>query len=153
MHAIPDPPPPLASDVRIRGRCLTLPKGFRESLKLEGPVKLQATVREAVLELRPDLPCRLKPKEEPPIQPTPPSKIGDLLKEAFEQVFEETKGCDLITEASLNARGQVALDQRARHFLGWHTGDRIRVVLEEDHLRLIRVDLSGRGAEHCAEAP
>ena len=133
-EAIPEPPPALASDVRVCGRCVPLPKGFRETLKLVGLVKLQATVRQAVLELRPYL---LKPKKAPSIQPTSP--LADAISEACRQALEERDGLTFITEARLNTRGQAALDPFALKSLGWHSGDQIRVVLKEDHLRLIRV--------------
>jgi hypothetical protein len=138
-HSTSLPPPPLATDVRIRGRCLPLPKAFRHSLGFRGPAKLHASVRQAELELRLNPPCLLKPKAAPPVQPPSVLVTGDALSEAFRQIMEEMNEWALVTEASLNTQGQVAIDQRARHHLGWQTGDRIRVVLEEDHLRLIRV--------------
>jgi hypothetical protein len=123
----------------VRGKRIPLPKAFRDSLGLLGPVKLQASVRHAEMELRLNPPCLLKPKAAPPVQPPSVLVTGDAFSEAFRQIMEEMNEWALVTEASLNTQGQVAIDQRARHHLGWQTGDRIRVVLEEDHLRLIRV--------------
>lgn len=137
----PAPPPPLAADMRLRGKSVSLPKAFRISLGFHGPTKLQATVHLTELELRLGLPCLLSPSGGPEamIKSDSPLMPGDAISEAFRQFREEMDEWTLITEACLNKRGHVALDTRAQHRLGWQNGDRVRVVLEEDHLRLIRI--------------
>lgn len=140
-EASPAPAPPLAADMRLRGKSVSLPKAFRISLGFHGPAKLQATVHLTELELRLGIQCMQRPSGGPEamIKSASPLMAGDGISEAFRQFQEEMDDWTLITEANMNKRGHVALDTRAQHRLGWQNGDRVRVVLEEDHLRLIRI--------------
>lgn len=98
---------------------------------------LQASIRPFDMELRPWPLQQLNPRNQADAHP--PMGVTDPIQEALRQVFDELEEWSLITEASLSARGLVALDPLPRHRLGWQEGDRIRVILEEDHLRLVRV--------------
>ncbi len=149
-HLEPNPPPPLATDAKVSSkRKVSIPKIFREELGIDGPlVPLSATVSPCGLELRPvkqrpvGLPTERTPQIEGSSEPESQrlAHIKEALSQAFDNVWIKQHGLDLVTTTALDARGRLTLDPMAWHRLGWKVGDRIRVVLEENHLRLVRVE-------------
>lgn len=148
-QAIDAPPPPLASDVRVRERRrVPIPKTFRDLLGLIGGESVQLKADSHSLELRPhphEIPDQV-PDIDVPQTRQGIAAIRGALTEAFSLDQQERYGIPLLIESPLNSRGYLTLDPLAWHRLGWQAGDRVRVVLEEGYLRLIRLDQPVRDA-------